>query len=111
MAIAVFVQEGRAIDYTPTSDVAAGGVVVQGDLVGVARSPIPANAPGSLATAGVFDFPKATGAGSGIAAGTKVYWDATNRVVTATAQGNTYLGKTTKAAADADASVQVRLSQ
>ena len=47
--------------------------------------PIAANTPGSLAVAGVFDFPKATGAGSGIAAGTKVYWDATNKVATATA--------------------------
>jgi predicted RecA/RadA family phage recombinase len=111
MALAVFVYEGSAIDYTPTSDVAAGDVVVQGDLVGVARGPIPANAPGSLATAGVFGFPKATGAGSGIAAGTKVYWDATNKVATATVGSNKFLGKTTKAAADADASVHVRLSQ
>jgi predicted RecA/RadA family phage recombinase len=111
MAIAVFVQDGRAIDYTPSADVAAGDVVVQGDLVGVARSPIPANAPGSLATTGIFGFPKATGTSSGIAAGTKVYWDATNKVVTATVGSNKFLGKTTKAAADADATVQVRLSQ
>ena len=99
------------IDYTPTADVAAGDVVVQGDSVGVARCPIPANAPGALAVVGIFQFPKVTTAGSGIAAGTKAYWDATNKVLTATAQGNTYLGKTTKAAADADASVHVRLSQ
>ena len=61
-----FVQEGKAIDYTPSSAVAAGDVVVQGDLVGVTRTPIPAGTPGSLAVSGVFDFPKATSAGSAI---------------------------------------------
>ena len=86
MALAIFVF-GRRKRSTirPTADVAAGDVVVQGDLVGVARTPIAANTPGSLAIEGVFDFPKATGAGSGIAVGTKVYWDATNKVATATA--------------------------
>ena len=108
---ATFVQEGRAIDYTPIAAVAAGEVVVQVDLVGVARTPIAAGAPGSLAVSGVVDFPKATTAGSGIAAGTKAYWDATAKVATATAEGHTYLGKTTRAAADADATVRVRLSQ
>jgi predicted RecA/RadA family phage recombinase len=32
MATATFVQEGSAVDYTPSSAVAAGNVVVQGDL-------------------------------------------------------------------------------
>jgi predicted RecA/RadA family phage recombinase len=66
MAYATFSGEGRAIDYTPTTDVATGDVVVQGDLVGVARAPIPANTTGALVIASVFDFAKATGAGSGI---------------------------------------------
>jgi len=34
MPQAVFVHEGQTIDYTPTADIAAGEVVVQGDLVG-----------------------------------------------------------------------------
>ena len=112
MATATFVQEGRAIDYTPTANVAAGDVVVQGDSVGVARSPIAANAPGSLAVVGVFDFPKATGAGSGIAAGVKVYWDVADvHAKTDDETGaNKLLGKTTKAAADADTTVRVRLT-
>ena len=54
--------------------------------------------------------PRFTGAGSGIAVGTKVYWDATNKVATATASTNKYLGKTTKVAADGDATVRVRLT-
>ena len=113
MALAVFAQEGNAIDYTPSSDVAAGDVVVQGDLLGVARTPIVANTPGSLAVTGVFDFPKATGTSSGIAVGTKVYWDATDKKAKADDEtgANKYLGKTVKAAADADTTVRVRMSQ
>ncbi len=113
MALAVFAHEGNAIDYTPTSDVAAGDVVVQGELIGVARTPIAANAPGSLAACGVFDFAKATGTGTGIAVGAKIYWDATNKqATTSPATGvNKLLGKTVKAATDADTTVRVRLSQ
>lgn len=110
MAQAIFSAEGRAVDYTPSADVAAGDVVVQADLVGVARTPIAANAPGSLAIEGVFDFAKATGVSSGIAVGTKVYWDSTAKQATATVGTNKYLGKTVKTAADGDATVRVRLT-
>jgi predicted RecA/RadA family phage recombinase len=111
MAQAIYVQDDETIDYTPSSNVAVGDVIVQGDLVGVARKPIPANTLGALAVEGVFSFPKATGAGSGMAAGTSVYWDATNTVVTATATGHKLVGKTTAACADADTTVRVRLFQ
>ena len=53
---ATFVHDGASIDYTPGSAVAAGDVIVQGELIGVARTPIAANALGSLAVDGVFDF-------------------------------------------------------
>lgn len=109
--IATFVHDGSMIDYTPSADVAAGDVVVQENLVGVAKRPLPANRPGSLAVEGVFDFPKATGTGSGTASGTSVYWDATAKQATTTASGNKLLGKTVKAAADSDTTVRVRLTQ
>ena len=111
MAVAVFVTDGRAIDHTPGSDVAAGDVVVQGELVGVARTPIPANTPGSLAVAGVFDFPKA--AATVFAAGAKAYWDATNKLaVTSDGSGtNKLLGKATVAAGNGPTTVRVRMSQ
>ena len=111
MATATFVQAGEAVDYTPGADVAAGDVVVQGDLVGVAPRPIAANTLGALAVGGVFDFPKATGTGKAIAAGKKVYWDVTNKQATETSSGNTFLGKTVAAVGDSDATVRVRLSQ
>jgi len=111
MAQATFVQEGGAVDYTPGSAVAIGDVIVQGELVGVARGPIAANALGSLAVDGVFDFAKATSGGSAITAGANVYWDDTNNVATTTASGNKLIGKSVRAAADADATVRIRLSQ
>jgi len=118
MVTAQFIHDGRSIDHTPAADVAAGDVVVQNDLVGVAKLDIAANALGALAVTGVFDVPKATTEGSAIAAGKKVYWDATNKVATTSADDGgdpatafPYLGKTIKAAVDADATGRVRLSQ
>lgn len=111
MAIATFVHDGDAIDYTPSAAVAPGDVVVQGELIGIAKTAIAANVLGALAATGVFDLPKATGASTAITAGALVYWDATNHVATATATGNKLLGKTIAAATDADATVRVRLDQ
>jgi len=109
--MATFIHDGKSIDYTPPADVAAGAVVVQGELVGVSRTPIAANALGSLAVVGVFDFAKATGAGTAITAGANCYWDAANSRATTTATGNKFIGKCIKAAVDADTTVRIRLSQ
>jgi len=108
---AIFVQDDEMVDYTPGADTAAGAVVVQNDLVGVALKPIPANTLGSLAVEGIFDFPKATTPGSAIASGASVYWNVAAQQATTTSAGNKLLGKTTRAAADADATVRVRLLQ
>ena len=106
-----FRQTGDAVDYTPGADVMFGEVVVQGELVGVAKHDIPAGKLGVLAVTGVFDFPKA--AGAGIAVGVKVYWDEAMKLVTEDPAGgvNKELGKTALAARDADTTVRVRLSQ
>lgn len=109
--MATFIHKGNSIDYTPTSDVAAGAVVVQGELVGVASTPIAANVLGSLAVVGVFDFAKATGGGTAITAGANCYWDAANTRATTTSSGNKLIGKCVRAAADADSLVRIRLSQ
>jgi len=113
MPTAEFVQEGNAIDYTPASAVSAGDVVVQGDLVGVAKKDIEANQLGALAVAGVFDFAKESGGGVTFSVGQKAYWDETNKVAVTTDGGgvNKYVGKAVAAAADADSMVRVRLEQ
>ena len=113
MATATFRHEGAAIDYTPGAAVAAGDVVVQGDLIGVANADIPANALGALAVEGVFDFPKATGVGTAIAAGANVYWDVAEQVAKEDDEvgANKLIGKTVSAAGDNDTTVRVRVSQ
>ena len=113
MATATFVHDGKSIDYTPGADVSAGDVVVQGDLVGIAKLDIASGALGSLAVVGVFDLPKATGGGTAITAGAKVYWDAGDEEAKADDESgaNKYLGKVVRAAADADETVRVRLEQ
>lgn len=109
--MATFIHDGNSIDYTPGSAVTAGAVVVQGELVGVAKVDIPASTLGPLAVTGVFDFPKATGAGTAIAAGANCYWNAVAQQATTTATGNKLIGKSVRAAADADATVRIRMSQ
>jgi predicted RecA/RadA family phage recombinase len=108
-----FVHEGEAVDHTPAADKVAGEVVVQGDLVGVVKRDIKANKLGAIAVAGVFDFPKAGGAGSAIGAGVLTYWDAAAQVATknANAGANKLIGKAVTATVDADAIVRVRLQQ
>jgi predicted RecA/RadA family phage recombinase len=111
--IAEFVHEGSAIDFVPATDVGAGEVVVIGDLVGVTKRACGAGELGSLAVEGVSDFPKATGAGSAIPAGSKLYWDVADKQAKTDSEAgaNKYLGKSTQAASDADATVRARLSQ
>lgn len=111
MSTTKFVHEGEAIDYTPGADTPAGTVVVQGDLVGATRTDLKANQLGSLAVQGVFDFPKAAGAGTAFTVGAPAYWDATAKVATKTATNNKLIGKAVRAAADADTAVRIRLSQ
>lgn len=111
--MATFVQQGSTIDYTPGVAVEAGAVVVQGELLGVSARSIPAGGLGALVVEGVFDFPKATGGGTAIAAGAAVYWDAGAGVATtdAASGANKAIGKAVRAASDADEAVRVRLSQ
>lgn len=115
MAQATFIQLGTTVDYTPTSAVSAGDVVVQNNLVGVATRPIAANALGALTVIGVFDFVHDAVTKS---AGEAVYWDADGDPVggtagsgcaTKTSSGNTFMGKVVADAASDDTSVRVRL--
>lgn len=102
------VHGGETIDYTPTTAVACGAVVVQGSLVGVALRDIAAYSQGALHIEGSFLFPKAAGDG-GMAAGVPAYWDESEQVATETALGNIYIGKVELAAATADTSVRIQM--
>ena len=99
------------MDYTPGSNVAAGDVVVVGSIVGVSTRAITANILGALSIYGIFNFAKSAGSGTAIAAGTKVYWDASNEVVTTTAGSNKCIGYTVEACTDDDTDVDVFLAR
>ena len=107
--LVTFIQEGDSVDYTPAVDVAAGSVVVQGELVGVTKRAIPANTSGGLTVEGVFDFPKANTAGTAITAGANVYWNVAAQQASTLSYGNVPLGICVKAAADADTTVRVAI--
>jgi len=113
MATTTFVHDGKSVDYTPGAAVTAGDVVVQGDLIGIAKLDIASGALGALAVTGVFDVPKTAGVGEAIAAGAKVYWDVGDGVAKTDDESgeNKYLGKTVAAAGDDDTTVRVRLEQ
>ena len=108
---AEYFQVGNIIDYTPGADVAAGEVVVQGELVGVARQVILANALGALAISGVFKFAKDNA--TAFAVGVLVYWDVADNEATEDADTGTnkLIGKTVLAAADTDTILLARLDQ
>jgi len=103
--MATTIASDNLIDYTPGAAVAAGAVVVIGDLIGIAAVPIEANRLGSLAIRGTSQFPKA--AGAAINAGAKVYWDSANSVATATSGGNKFLGVSPAGALSAATTVVV----
>ena len=111
MAAAIYVHQGDSIDYTPTADISAGDVVVQSELVGVAKLDIKADRLGALAVVGVFDFPKEAGGGVIFGVGDLVYWDDTNDVATAGGGADKLIGKAVAPAADGDTTVRVRMSQ
>ena len=67
-----FVQDAKAMDYTPTNAVSAGDVVVLGNIVGVAKLDIPANKLGAIALTGAFEVEKDANA---INQGAIVYWN------------------------------------
>ena len=86
------VHGGQTVDYTPSTDISYGDVIVQGALVGIALRDIPANKPGSLTVEGCFEFPKGTSDG-GLTVGALAYWDDSAKVATSTSSTNKYLGK------------------
>lgn len=108
--LAVFLQDGRSIDYTPASDVAAGDVIVLGgNLIGIATRPIPASTTGALATQGIFRITKLST--DNVAAGDILYWDSTNRRVTKTSTGNTRIGLAVAASPSGQATADVWINR
>jgi predicted RecA/RadA family phage recombinase len=105
--MASYVQDGKLLDHTPGSAVAAGEVVVIGAIIGVAPRPIAANALGTLAVEGVFEMPVATGATG--AQGSAINWYAVSGV--AHASTGVAAGKLAKPRLVGDTTVHVNVNK
>lgn len=99
-------QKGEVLDYTATDKVANGEVVSLGTRIGVAGEDIAAGETGHLHVVGVFEMAKATGA---ITMGAAVYYDTTEKNITATASSNVPAGYAAAPAASTDTTVLVKL--
>ena len=106
--MATFVQEGETIDYTPVAATVAGTVVVMGTVgIGVVATSLAAGEKGALVVDGVVRHAKT--ANQAVSAYAKVYWDATNSVLTTTVGSNVLAGYAVAAAGASDATVDVKL--
>ena len=101
-----FIHDGKAVDFFPETDIPAGTVIVEGDLVGVTKLDIPAGRLGALHVVGVYDVAKNDAA---ISLGAKVYWNNTAKQAVTTATGNKQLGLAVQAATAEDDVVHVRI--
>ncbi len=98
----------RTLKYTNASAVAAGDVVVINGNVCIAVGAYGAGAEGIYVFRGRVEFPKE--AALAIAPGEKCYWVAGAGNVNKTASGNTAIGIAVEAAAGADTTVLVELT-
>ena len=111
MSQATFVQQGDRIDHTPGGALAAGDVVVQGELVGVVVADIAAGDIGALHVKGVVDFTKK--AATAFAFDADAFWDDGADEATDDAAGgsNKLIGQVVRAALAADATLRVRMNR
>jgi len=98
--------DGDKLDYTPTTGVAAGEIVVLGSLVTMADRPIVANELGAVLTNGVVTGPVITTGVTG-ALGSVIKWYATSGVFHETTGTNA--GYLAKARVASDMTVSVLL--
>lgn len=81
MAKAIFIQEGKIINYVAEKEIAYGEIIPVGERIGVASEFIRSGSTGGVRLAGVYEM--ATAAET-INFGDKLYWDESNGVVTKT---------------------------
>ena len=107
-----YVQDGKYLDFTAAADVDSGDLVQVGSLHGVAVTDVANGAKGVLAMEGVFTLPKlVAAAGDAVAAaGDPVYFSAGSVTGDDDSGDNLLVGYALAAAAQAVATVQVRLS-
>lgn len=106
-----FLHAGRTCTFVAPYPVASGVGFVVGSLFAVANTNAGIGEEVEGDVEGVFAFPKATGANTDAAAGTKIYFDTVTKTYTKTSGGNGVLiGATTRAASTTDTVYRVRLN-
>lgn len=103
-----WIQPGDTITIPAPAAVASGEPVIAGDIIGIAAGAAASGQPVDVNTSGVWDLSKVSA--NAFALGAKVYWDATAKLATSTASGNTLIGVAVAAAGASTAAVRVRLS-
>jgi predicted RecA/RadA family phage recombinase len=107
-----YVQDGKYLDFTAAADVDSGELVQVGSLHGVSVTDVASGAKGVLAMEGVFTLPKLTAAaGDAVAAaGDPVYFSSGSVSGSSSSNTRKLVGYALTAAAQAVATVQVRLA-
>lgn len=82
------VQVGDTLTIPAPAAVASGGVVIAGNIVGIAQGDPAQGTPVDVTTSGVWELPKV--AANAFALGVAVYWN--GELATSIASGNTKLG-------------------
>ncbi|AJR24556.1 DUF2190 family protein [Sphingobium sp. YBL2] len=104
-----FVQPGDTLTFTAPYAVASGAGMLVGAVFAVALNAAALGAPVEGRVVGVWDLPKAAGE-AWVAYTTKVYWDNTNKRLTSTSAGNTYVGVAVQNQASADTTGRAKLN-
>lgn len=106
-----YLQPGVTIEITaPYARASGEGVQVGSALFGVAMDAVSSGAAGVIQTEGVFTLAKTTGAGQNFAIGQRLFWDNTNKLLTATSTANLAIGVSLSATSTADATANVKLA-
>ncbi|MHA6644640.1 DUF2190 family protein [Mesorhizobium sp. A623] len=103
-----YVSPGHVVTVPAAAAANSGDVVIVGSIVGIAAGDAAIGADLDICVGGIYDLAKVSALA--IAAGDKVYFDATAALVNKTASGNTLLGVAVAAAANPSATARVRLN-
>ncbi|QYJ79424.1 DUF2190 family protein [Shewanella acanthi] len=101
-------QDGKTISFLTSTALVSGQAVLLGAVLVVAIGAFDATSEATGVTEGVFELPKKTT--DDVAVGSDLYWDDAAEELTTTATDNTKVGKAWVAAANGDATVQVKIN-
>lgn len=108
MSTTTFRQQGDIIDYVAGSNLSAGDVVVESELIGQVVSDILSGEKGSLRVEGVINIPMLGTDTPSI--GDVIYWDAGNTRGTTTASTHKIIGKAVEDKASGVTDMDVKLT-